>query len=77
MMAIPRLPGPLLLLGCGLLLLLLQMPGGVEGYGGHRGRLRANAAGAAGGDNYTCYHAPVQPGVRVIGSACVLGCGCD
>jgi hypothetical protein len=58
---LPGLPR-LLLLGC--TLLLIQMPGGVEGYVGHRGRVRANAGGAAGGDNYTCYHAPVQPGVK-------------
>lgn len=63
-----------LLLGCWLLpllmLLLIQMPPAVQGYEGHRrhqgptGHLRANTHAHAAADNYTCYHAPVQPGVR-------------
>lgn len=47
---------------------LALLPGGAQAYYGHRrhqgptGHLRANSRA----DNYTCYHAPAQPGVRVL-----------
>jgi hypothetical protein len=60
-----------------LLLVALALPGGVGAayYSGHRrhqgpvGHLRAT-----GGDDYTCYHAPTQPGVCACACVCVCLC---